>query len=193
MYKYYYNVINNIINDNDNILLIISNEFNILEEFSYIIKKNNIKINILINDYKLYNRLIENIKGEECIKNINIHMQLEEINYKINLSIIFHLESIKKLESTLSFLNDISNSGSLVYIYCSLSNDENKNIFKNIIREKIMLYTKNKMGYVLLYKDVINSINENKNYTTHSIKIYKKNNYIIYGNNTVYEIILKKC
>lgn len=190
-YKYYYNIINDIIEKN-NILLVIDNEFNILEEFSHIIKKNDTKINILINDYKIYNRLLENIKGEECAKNVDIYIDIENIKNNIDFVVIFHMESINKTESILLSIHPFINENSLLYIYCSLSIDTNRNNFKNSIREKIMQFTNNKIGFVLPYEDVINAFNSNKNYKMESIMIYKKNNYIIYGNNTVYEIILKK-
>ena len=196
----YFNIINTVFNDintnnksNNNLLFIIENEFHILEQFSHIIKKNNIKIDIVISDTIICDRMINNIKGEECESNVNIYSKIEDtINKKIDIAIIFHLESIEKIESILYFLNYILINNSLIYIYSSLCKQKSKIYYKNMIREKIISYSKNNMGYVLHYDTIINKINQDKNYDMCNIKIYKKNNYIIYGDNTVYEIILKK-
>ena len=48
------------------------------------------------------------------------------------------------------------------------------------------------MGNVLQYESLLTFIDEYKIYTINSLKIYKKTNYILYGDNIVYEIILVK-
>ena len=68
------NLLNNIANENDNIMILLNEEFNILEHFSHIIKKKNINIYLILSDNTIYNNIIKNIKGEECEKNINIFM-----------------------------------------------------------------------------------------------------------------------
>jgi hypothetical protein len=55
-----------------------------------------------------------------------------------------------------------------------------------------MKFTPNKMGLVLYYNEVVELINDDKDYDINSIKIYKNNTYIVYGYNTTYEIILQK-
>lgn len=195
-YETYYEIIKNFIYDTNetNNLFIIKNDFNIFTDFNYIIKKNNIKISILINDDKIYNKLIYYKKGEELDEYVNIYNKMEDIkDILFDNIIIFHLSSINELKNTLEYLNNILKINSLINIYCSLikKNKEN-NELKNFFRNNIMKYTNNYMGYILPYDNVLNFINNHKNYKIHSVKIYKKNYYIIYGNNTVYKIVLKK-
>lgn len=194
---FYSNIINNIFNNNINnleLLLLVENEFNILEEFSHFIKKNNIRIDIVISNYTYYNNMNDNLKGEECEPLINLNLKIDKINNKkFHLVIFFHIESIQQLEYYLIFLQDKLYENFKIYIYCSLFKKSNDNIFlKNIIREQIMNFTSNKMGYVISYEDFVHNLNNNNFYYVESIKIYKKNEYFIYGNNTVYEIILHK-
>jgi GTPase Era involved in 16S rRNA processing len=195
----YYNIIcenifNNL-NNNDRVLLVYNNDFNPLDRFNYLIKKKIIKLDILINDDKINNKITENIIGEEFCNNITIYNKLENINIvdnNYNDIIIFHLESLEYLENLLEIFKNI-NSNTRIYIYCSLSNENNKKIFyKNYIREKIMQYSKNNMGYVISLLHFLQIIDNNNNLKIYKISIYKKNNYFLYGNNSVYEIILCK-
>jgi hypothetical protein len=48
------------------------------------------------------------------------------------------------------------------------------------------------MGNVLQYESFLTFIEDYKIYKINSLKIYKKTNYILYGDNIVYEIILIK-
>jgi GTPase Era involved in 16S rRNA processing len=196
-YNFYLNVINSIFNNkinNQELLLFIDNEFNILNDFSHYIKKNNIRFDIVISNYKFYNNMLENLKGEECELLINLNLKVDKIeNKKFNLVIFFHVESIEKLENTLIFLQDKLCDNFKIYIYCSLTKkSKNKIFFKNIIREQIMNFTSNKMGYILCYENFVNTLNKNNFYNINSIKVFKENEYFIYGSNTVYEIILDK-
>jgi GTPase Era involved in 16S rRNA processing len=195
----YYNIIcenifNNL-NNNDRVLLVYNNDFNPLDRFNYLIKKKIIKLDILINDDKINNKITENIIGEEFYNNITIYNKLENIDFvsnNYNYIIIFHLESLEYLENLLEIFKNI-NSNTRIYIYCSLSNENNKKIFyKNYIREKIMQYSKNNMGYVISLLHFLQIIDNNNNLKIYKISIYKKNNYFLYGNNSVYEIILCK-
>jgi hypothetical protein len=194
--KYYYTIIDNLFNnymkDNDNILLIIDNEFNILENFSYIIKKKKLKVYLLVSNNVLYNKNMDYIKGKDKEVDINIFIDINEISNNIfKYIILFHLVSVDYFKDFLILFKNIINEISSIYIYCSLSK-VNKLKYKNFIRETIMKYTSNKMGIVLSYNDIIESINDDKDYDIYSLKIYKNNNYIIYGYNTTYEIILQK-
>jgi hypothetical protein len=192
-YETYYEIIKNFIYDtNDtNNLFIIKNDFNIFTDFNYIIKKNNIKISILINDDKIYNKLLYYKKGEELDEHITIYNKIEDIkDIFFDKIIIFHLSSIIELKDTLEYLNNILKIDSLIYLYCSLIKETNE--LKNSFRNNIMKYTNYQMGNILLYENVLNCINDNKKYKINSIQIYKKNYYIFYGNNTVYKIVLKK-
>lgn len=192
-YETYYEIIKNFIYDTNetNNLFIIKNDFNIFTDFNYIIKKNNIKISILINNDKIYNKLVYYKKGEELDEHINIYNKMEDIkDIFFDNIIIFHLSSFNELKDTLEYLNNILKINSLIYIYCSLIKEENE--LKNIVRNNIIKYTNYQMGNTLPYDNVLNCINDDKKYKIHSVQIYKKNYYIIYGNNTVYKIVLKK-
>lgn len=82
---FYSNILNNIFNNNlidQELLLLVENEFNILDEFNYYIKKNNIKIDIVISNYSFYNKMYENLKGEECESFINLNLKIDKINNK---------------------------------------------------------------------------------------------------------------
>jgi hypothetical protein len=193
--NYYYTIINSIINSyqNSNLLIIIKNEFHILEHFSHTIKKNNIFFHVLVEDYNLNKIISKNIKGEECESNVSIYNDHKEINEEIDLIIFFHLDSLDDLNIKLLYFNNIlkKSSSSLIYIYSSLYKDNNEKIaYKNYIREQIMNYSNKKMGLVLSYCKLLKDIDKSEFYKMKSIQIYKKNNYFLYGNNTVYEIIL---
>jgi hypothetical protein len=197
--EYYINIINNIFNnidENYNILLFIKNEFNIYNYFSHIIKKKNIKIDIVIdniNNIFIVNKLKDDIKGEEYEENINFFLNINDIDFKIyNIIIIFQLDNNEKFENILNNINNINNitdNNSLIYIYNSLSNKriDYKNYFRNLLNE----YTNINIGNVLKLNDIIFII-KNNNFDIISMKTYRKNNYLLYGDNTIYEIIIKK-
>ena len=86
-------------------------------------------------------------------------------------------------------------SSSLIYIYENLSNEKYNNIInKNNIRNNInSLLNINISSNVYQLSDFLNIINKNlDNIKIKSFNITKKNNYIFYGNNILYEIILEK-
>jgi hypothetical protein len=216
--KYYNLIINNIVNDlsdNSNLLLIVKNEFNLLQNIEFIIKKNNIKITIVndtISNKEFKNNMINSIQLFDKESNINIYNGIDELihlNKKdnnddsndrtlcdsilFNRIIIFHINSIDHLKNNLNLLESITDKYTKLYIYTSLSNEKvNKIKYKNIIRNSITKYTNHKMGNVLQYELLLTFIDEYKIYTINSLKIYKKTNYILYGDNIVYEIILVK-
>ena len=191
MNNYYNIIIENIIeniSDNAEILFLINNEYNILNTLSYIIKKKNIKINFVINNSDSYKNMVNNLKGEECENNIKIYEIIDNIDKKIDLFVMFYLDSIESLDNYLLNIKHMLNKNYKIYIYCNLCKDVKNISFKNSIRKRIINYTNNNIGYILPYVDVITLIT--KNYKITSIKIYKKNNYIIYGYNTIYKIVL---
>lgn len=211
--NYYTNIFNYILHNNvknDNCLTIITdNEFNPVNDFAHYIKDKNITINLIINDTILFDKMIDDINGEDCEINIYKKIQpcardevarhqgvdniLNNSNSKSDIIILFHLYSLEYLKDMLRSFEKISKEDSLIYIYCSLSNEKKILIdYRNNIRDKISKYTNNKIGCLLSYNDVLQIIENNDNYYTKSIRIYKKNTYLIYGNNTVYEIILEK-
>lgn len=163
-------------NYNLQVLFIINDELDIINEFSHIIKKKNINIFI--------NKLENNIKGEECENNINIFKNIRDLQ-----NIIFNYVIIHDI-SSYTFLDDIKNiinNDTLIYIYTSLSNEHLSKInFKNYIRK----YIKKNYNPIFPLQNIIKNI-QDKNYEIISLKIHKSNNYIIYGNNNIYEIIIK--
>lgn len=187
------NILYNISKDNSNIIFIINNEFNPLEEFSHIIKKKNINIFLIIDNINISSKILENIKGEECEKNIHIYNNIDDIydisnkNIIFDIINIFNLLSNNYLNNILNQIKKISNIDTLIYLYCSLTNKKNI-YYKNLIREQIIYYLNN-IGYVLYYDDILNII-KNSSFNIKSLNIYKKNNYIFYGDNSMYEIIL---
>ena len=199
-YEKYYEMIYNdilyqIFNENYNILSINQNDFNPLISHSHIIKKNNINIYIVINNenYDFCETMKENIIGSECEKNIHFIKTINEIDVKFDLINIFHLYTLEKLNNILNKINFLSDNKTSVNIYCSLSNEKKEKIYyKNLIRNKILEFAKIKLGTLLSFTDVLEIIEKNNKFKVEQISIYKKNNYIVYGNNTVYKIFLKK-
>ena len=101
--------------------------------------------------------------------------------------------SINYLNKILKFCNNISHKDTIINIYCSLSNNNTKIIeYKNFIRDKIKSVISYKMGTVLNFSEVLNNLESNSCLEIKSIKIFKKSNYIIYGENIVYNIVLLK-
>ena len=220
--KYYNLIINNIINnlnDNSNLLLIVKNEFNLLQNIEFIIKKKNIKITIVndnVSNKEFKNNMLNNIQLFDKESHINIYNDIDELihlnkkdnndnlNYDSNDStlsesilfnniVMFHINSIYHLKDNLNLLELIIDKDSKLYIYASLSNESfNRIKYKNIIRNSIIKYTNHKIGNVLQYESFLTFINDYKIYKINSLKIYKKTNYILYGDNIVYEIILVK-
>ena len=84
----------------------------------------------------------------------------------------------------------ITNENSKIYIYVTLSNKKSK--MQDKLRNLINNNTSYEVGSVLNNDNFFNVINSNKNYLINTIKIYKDNYYAIYGENTIYEIILIK-
>ena len=194
--NYYFNILTNVFNIleyNQNILLFIKNDFNILEHFGHYIKKKNIKIDIFIEDIEIFNKINNEIKDEECEDNIKLYTNIEDINNKIyNVINIFHLNSNENFKNILNHINNLCDKNCLIYIYCSLSNEKDIKIgYKNYLRNILNQYSNINVGNILKLSDII-SIIEVFSYNIISLKIYKKNNYLLYGNSVVYEIIIKK-
>jgi len=194
---YYFNIYNNILNisnENENIISFDQNSYNILNDFSYIIKKKNVNIDIVIFDNKLiYYSLLNDIINEECYDKIKIikNFPSDKLNF-YNKIIIFHLHSIEKLKDYILNTNNLLKKGGFTYIYGSLSDNDNKIYYKNIIRDIFNKNIENPIGKVINTNELLETINEFLSYKLISVKIYKKSNYIIYGTNNIYEIILEK-
>ena len=192
-YNLFDNILNNIAKNEDKLFFLIDYEYNILNDFSHIIKKKNLNIHILIDNLLIYNKILENIKGEDCENNIKVYKNIEDIN-NINFNIInlYNIKSLIFFESVLNYIPYILDKNTIIYFYSPLSNEnERKIIYKNYIRDKIINLVNKNIGYILPFSNVLKII-ENNNYNIKKIKIYQKNNYIIYGDNTLYEIIFKK-
>jgi len=197
--KYYNTIINNIVNNienNKNIILFIKNQFTLDNNIEFIINKKNIKI-VIINDNNQSNKDFSN---ELFNKNsINILSSKDEIellksdnNFFFDIVVIFTVESLEELENKLYITNYFNNINTKYYIYNSLSNENNGKIkYKNFIRNSITKYTKYKLGKVLNYQAFLKFIEDYNKYKINSLKIYKNNNYILYGDNVDYEIILQ--
>lgn len=194
--EYYSNILKTIlnenINENINILLYINNKFNIYDYFSHIIKKKNLNVYVIITNETIYNEFILNMEGEDCENNIHILNNDNDINIIFDKIILFHLYSYHYLENKLTIFNKILNNNTIIYIYCTLSNEKNRSInFKNNIRYYLKKYTKYYLGEVLFLTKTIDII-QTAEYTIKSLHNIKKNNYILYGDNIVYELVLYK-
>lgn len=190
---YYFNIYNdifNITNYNENILSLDQYTYNVLNEFSYIIKKKNIKIDIIIFNNKLaYYSLLNDIINEECYDKLKIIKNFPSNNLDFyNKIIIFNLYSIEKFKEYILNANKLLKKEGLIYIYGNLLDNDNKIYYKNIIRNAFS----KKIGNVININELLETINEFASYKTISVKIYKKSNYFIYGTNDIYEIILEK-
>lgn len=179
---------------NDNSIFIIINEtINILEYFSHIIKYKNLNIHILLNN-KSYIELKELIKWEELENHIFLYDDLNNVdkNIKFNNIIILNIISLINLKSLLINLIDHIYDNSNIEIYCTLSNEKKEQIiFKNYIRNKIS-YVYNNMNYVFDFSDYLDMIQKLNGYEILKMDVYQKSNYILYGNNIIYNTIIKK-
>jgi hypothetical protein len=194
----YKNIISDILYNkcinNSTMLIIINNTINILEHFSHIIKYKNLNIHILLNN-KSYIELKDLIKWEELENKIFLYNDLNDIIEKkiiFNDIIILNIISIISLKLLLMDIVDIVDNNSNIEIYCTLSNEkEEQIIFKNYLRNKISYIYKN-MNYVFDFSNYLDMIQKLNEFEILKIDVYQKSNYIIYGNNVIYNTIIKK-
>ena len=194
IYNIFYHILHEI-HPNSHILFILINTFHPLDFFSHLIKKKNIQLSILIQSNKDQKKIISSmknhIKDEECCSYLSIYNDICEINNKkiiFDRIIIIDFITYDFLEELLSFFFQYIDKQSQLYIYCSLSNEKEEEIKrKNKIREKINQYTNYSVGNVFYLYRVLDIIKK-KLYDTVSLRVYKKNNYIVYGTNYIYEI-----
>ena len=197
--EYYKNIYMEIFDNcdkNDTILIINQNYYNPLKDFSHFIKKYNLKIFIFFRTSLIKNKFIENTKGEELIEHIysDFH-NIEELSklhnfIKFSKVILFHIKKESYSDKLLELVYPMINDCSKIYIYVSLSNTKSK--MQDKLRNLINNNTSYEVGNVLNNDNFFNTINNNKSYLINTIKIYKDNYYAIYGENTIYEIILIK-
>jgi len=183
-------------NNNDTILIINQNYYNPLKNFSHFIKKYNLKIFIFFKNLIIKKKFIEETKGEELIDHIysdfNNIDELSKLNNFIKFSkiILFHIKKESYSDKILELIYPIINEFSKINIYVSLSNKKSK--VQNTLRKLINNNTSYEVGNILNNDSFFNTLNSNKSYLIDTIKIYKDNHYAIYGESTIYEIILIK-
>jgi hypothetical protein len=162
-----------------------------------------IYINLITYDNNLlYHKLFENISNEDCEKNVNIYMNINELKLtdkEINKLFIFDLNNYDELTKILNDVNLIiekkhnNNINIKFYLYSYLSNEKNKNrFFKNILINNLQDISKN-MGFeirlenILYMHDIFKIIND-CNMDIIKINILKNVNYFLIGNYIFYEI-----
>ena len=192
--------------ENQKVLYFIDKEINILQNFSHIIKKKNLEIYVIIPDKKIYLNMINKVNGEELDDKVFIYTCIENIyllndrysdtsnNHKniFNYINIFDTPSIEYLENILKNVYNLINEHTLISLYCTMSNESDKNInYKNFIREIINKSICN-VSTVIKLSDFLKIFNNNNEYIISCISTYKKNNYIIYGDNTIYNVYIRK-
>jgi len=178
------------INDNSKILCIGQKEYNLLNDFSHIIKKKNLEIHIKIDDIYILEKIKEAIKCEDCEKNIVLISNVDSKN-KINqinknyfdYILLFGIKSLDNFNEQLSKLYTFINDNGLIYLYSSLSNEKNID-YKNYIRTTLTLNKLNSLS------NILEIIENNHQLKIKTINILKKTNYILYGNHVLYKIIL---
>lgn len=185
------NIFNNYLKENSHTLFILEKSFNPLDNYSFIIKKKNLFLSLLIEDEYICNNILNSIKGENCESNINIFKNINEINRKkFNNIVLFHINSIDYMNDILNKLKIYLSNSFNVYMYATLCNSKKNINYKNMIRRNIIEYLNYNIGYVLQYDLFLESIYKNKNVKLVSLKILNNNVYFLYGNNTTYEIIM---
>lgn len=182
--------------NNDTILILNQNYYNPLIHFSHFIKKYNVKIFIFFRNVIIKKKFIEETKGEELIDHIYCDFNnIEELqnlhtSTKFSKVILFHIKKESYSDKILELIYHIINEFSKIYIYVSLSNKKSR--VQNTIRKFINNNTSYEIGNILNNDSFFNILNSNKSYSIDTIKIYKDNHYAVYGENTIYEIILIK-
>ena len=208
-----YNLLKNILFneciENESIIIYLNNEFHILDHFSHIIKKKNIKIYIITyENYIIYNNLINGIKNEDCENYVNIYLNINELSSSNNCQ----MENLKKIfifdlfnsETFSKILDDIRkssiyksidlNTNLNFYLYSYLSNE---NIYKRMFKNKILDNIKNistsitsniiNLDNILSMSDILHII-EDYNMSIDSINILKSVNYLFIGDYIFYKI-----
>ena len=194
--KYYNTIINNIINNienNKNIILFIKNQFVIDNNIEFIINKKILIINDNNESNKDFNNQLFNKNSINILNNINEIDIIKKNNeiFFFDIVVIFTIESLQELKNIFYITNNFNNINTKYYMYISLSNENNQKIkYKNLIINTIKKYSKYKIGNVINYQAFLKFIEDYNKYKINSLKIYKNSNYILYGNNFVYETIL---
>jgi hypothetical protein len=195
---YYLNILNDIFNGIDckkNILIFNTKILIPFIKYSYNIKKFGIHIHLIIDDKDLAKEYRDNIAGEEIDNNILIENIFNESKNKYDIIIDFHLYCIDKFENELESFHKNMNNCAKFYAFSSLVEKTKKSEWRTVFRDDIKKIIGLDYGNVLLYEDMSELIETNlnrKRYKCESFSIYKDSEYIFYGKNTVYKIVLEK-
>jgi len=188
----YYNIFDNITNDSK-ILVINQHLLFSISKLGHYIKKYNLHITFYIDNENENIDFLNKIKGEEYENNISSTKTLlfnKDNNF--DFIIIFHVYDKRYLNTILNSIKDNITYITSIYIYCSLC-DKNENItYKNNMRNFIKNITHLQFGNLLYYNELLDTIQNNDNYSIYKESIYKETKYILYGTNKLYEFIIKK-
>jgi hypothetical protein len=188
----YYNIFDNILN-NSKILVINQHLLFSISKLGHYIKKYNLHITFYIDNENDNIDFLNKIKGEEYENNIDTTKTLVfDKEHNFDIIIIFHVYDKRYLNIILNSIKDNITYNTSIYIYCSLC-DKNENItYKNNLRNFIKNITHLQFGNLLYYDELLNTIQNNYNYTIYKESVYKETKYILYGINKLYEFIIKK-
>tara|TARA_B110000037_G_C17005344_1_gene459016 strand:+ start:128 stop:763 length:636 start_codon:yes stop_codon:yes gene_type:complete len=197
--EYYKDIYMGILNnckEKENILVINQNYFNPLKYFSHFFKKFSLQFYIFFKNTCDKEKYCNEAKGEELVEKIFCDFSnLQELNkltnfIKFSKIILFHIKSEEYLNILLELIYPLISENGSIYIYISLGNKKSK------MQSKIRSFINNNSFYnisnVLNNDTFFNNLHDNKYFSIDAIKIFKDNYYAIYGENTVYEIILVK-
>ena len=197
--EYYKDIYMSILNnceEKENILVINQNYFNPLKYFSHFFKKFSLQFYIFFKNTYDKEKYFNETKGEELVEKIFCDFSnLQELNkltnfIKFSKIILFHIKSEEYLNVLLELVHPLISENGSIFIYISLGNKKSK------MQSKIRSFINNNSFYnisnVLNNDTFFNNLHDNKYFSVDAIKIFKDNYYAIYGENTVYEIILVK-
>jgi hypothetical protein len=195
---YYLNILNDIFNGIDckkNILIFNTKIFIPFIKYSYNIKKFGIHIHLIIDDKDLAKEYRDSIAGEEMDNEVLIENIFNESKIKYDIIIDFHIYCIDKFEVELDSFYKNMNNCAKIYAFCSLIEKKKRSEWRTVFRDDIKKIIGLDYGNILLYEDMSELIETNQNrkkYKCESFDIYKDSEYLFYGKNTVYKIILEK-
>lgn len=112
-------------------------------------------------------------------------------NIFYNHIIIHHYNHfLDKKDHFFTILDSVTQKGSQILLFASVSSDSNLN-YKNNIRKYISDYTNMKIGDLLSLEELILTIPQSQ-FKIKRILPYRESQYLIYGKNMIYKIILQK-
>ena len=181
--------------ENEKICIINQNYFNPFSDFSHFMKKFNVMFYILFKHKENRTKFINLSEGEELQENVCCDFEiLEDIKKLYNFSkfskiILFDIKSESYLNDVLEIIYPLVNEQTKIYIYISLTN-KSSTTTQSSIRNFINIYSYYKISNIMVNNTFFDSLHKNKLFSIDKIKIFRDNYYMIYGENTIYEIIL---